>query len=65
VSYTQTDVDQLKKAIASGARVVHFKDHRTEFRTLDEMQQTLATMEREVMGTKRITRTIAAYSDGC
>ncbi|MEL6785704.1 MAG: hypothetical protein AAFO61_14920 [Pseudomonadota bacterium] len=48
MGYTQNDIDTLKQAIATGAKRVRFKEHETEFRSVSEMQRTLADMQREV-----------------
>jgi hypothetical protein len=50
MSWTQTDIDRLKAAIASGARRVKIGDEETEFRDLDEMQRTLSQMSQSVHG---------------
>ena len=48
MAWTQTDIDALKKAIATGAKRVRFQGHETEFHDLSEMRSLLADMEREV-----------------
>ena len=48
MSWTQADVDALKKAIAEGVRVVQRGDRRVEYRSLDEMRQVLAMVQGEV-----------------
>lgn len=62
--WTESDVEKLKRAMASGARKVRFKDHETEFRSLNEMRRQLADMEREVAGRQPIRRTVAVYNSG-
>jgi hypothetical protein len=37
MSYTQTDLDNLDAAIASGHRVVHVEGRRVEYGTTDEL----------------------------
>ena len=50
--WTQTDLANLKKAIATGAKSVQFGSgdnaHRTEFRSLAEMMAIKAEIEREL-----------------
>lgn len=48
--YTQADVDALRETIKQYGyvRSLTLGDRRTDFASLDEMQQLLATMEREV-----------------
>jgi len=52
VAYTQSDIDDLKRAIATGALRVEYTNEgggkKTEFRSLQEMKEILADMEREV-----------------
>jgi roadblock/LC7 domain-containing protein len=49
MAWTQSDVDTLKQAIATGAKRVRYADGReVEYRTLNEMERTLATMLAEV-----------------
>lgn len=63
MAYTQADIDKLKTAIATGAKRVKFQGHETEFRTLDEMKQTLADMEREVSPSSVLPRrTVATFA---
>lgn len=51
MAYTQTDVDALKTAIASGAVDVTYSDgSRVTYRSLDEMRSILGEMEAEVAG---------------
>lgn len=54
MAWTQTDIDRLKKAMATGAKKVEFGSGETrrvqEFRSLDEMKRILADMEDELAG---------------
>lgn len=43
--WVTTAILNIKKAIATGARRTRIKDEEMEFRTLEEMQQTLAWLE--------------------
>lgn len=59
MAWTQTDVDRLKEAIATGALEVRYADGRyTKFRTLREMRETLEMIEQEAAGTPRV---LSAY----
>lgn len=59
--FSQTDVDNLKAAIATGAKRVRFEDGReTEYRSLAEMKDALAMAESEVAG--RSSRPRATYA---
>ncbi len=62
--YTQTQIDALKAAIATGAREVWYGDKRVAYRSLDEMKQTLSIMENEVNGQKPSRRRYFVFSKG-
>ncbi len=48
MAWTQTDIDKLKAAIATGAMEVRFADGRTvKYRTLGEMRETLRLIQGE------------------
>jgi hypothetical protein len=51
VSYTQTDIDALRKAIAKGVSQARVGEEQITFRSLAEMRSTLAEMEATVNGT--------------
>lgn len=48
MAWTQTDVDTLKKAIASGVRRVQYESHLTEYQDTGSMIRALKLMEAEV-----------------
>lgn len=59
MSWTQTDLDTLDRAIASGERRVRLQDKEVEFRTIDEMLQIRSLISNSLaptqkMGMKRI-----------
>lgn len=57
MAFTQADVDELKSAIASGARTVRYTDNsEVTYRSLAEMKSILGDMQAEVdkaAGSKR------------
>ena len=53
MAVTQKDIDDLEKAIASGARKVKRGDREIEYRDLSEMKDVLTSMRNEISGTKR------------
>jgi len=63
VAWTQSQVDALKTAIASGVLIVRHGETQTTYRSLDEMQRVLAMMESEVAGA-RTRRTVATFTSG-
>lgn len=48
MSYSQADADRLRRAIASGVLRSRVRGEETEFRTLDDMRETLRMIEREL-----------------
>ena len=64
MAWTQTDIDTLKAAMASGGAVksITFADQTLTFRSLDEMNQLLGQMQREVHAASPQRRRFAAYS---
>lgn len=55
MAWTQSDIDKLKRALASGARRVRFADREVEYRSLEEMREIIAQAERDVKGPQRTT----------
>lgn len=69
MAWTQTDIDTLKAAIATGATLVRFgsgpDSREVRYRSLAEMRDILAQMEAEVNpATAQSLRTVGAYSSG-
>lgn len=64
IGYTQTDIDNLRSAIATGAKRVRIKGEETEFRSLSEMRSILQEMIAEVQGKKSSTFRIVGVSSG-
>ena len=56
MAWTQTDIDKLKVSIAQGATKVKFADREVSYRSLDEMRETLAMIQREVDAAVGTTR---------
>jgi uncharacterized protein involved in exopolysaccharide biosynthesis len=59
VAYTQADIDELKRVKASGALRAKFADREVEYRSLEELNQVLAEMEREVNGSASSYRLVS------
>jgi hypothetical protein len=53
MAWTQTDIDRLKKAIASGVKQVMEGGRMTTFDTFESMRERLRMMEAEVHGQRR------------
>lgn len=48
MAYTQAQLDALKDALASGHLTINRGDLRVTFRSVDELQQAIATVEDEL-----------------
>lgn len=48
MAYTQSQLDELERALAQGARVVKYEDKETTYRTLEEMRSLRREMRREL-----------------
>lgn len=64
MAYSQTQIDVLHAAIASGVLSVRHENTTTEYRSLDEMREILAEMEKSLGITQRVRRTVASFSRG-
>ena len=59
--FTEDDAAALRRAIATGAKRVRVRGEETEFRSMIEMRETLAMIERELRQAHRLPyRTIAS-----
>lgn len=68
MSFTQTQIEALKVAIATGALTVRNANGETvTYRPLTEMRETLAAMDAEVSGASasRVAYINPTYSNGC
>ncbi|MBZ7921648.1 hypothetical protein LAC81_07620 [Ensifer adhaerens] len=65
MAYTQTQIDALKKAIASGVLTVRHGDEQVTYRSFSEMRQLLKDMEAEVNPSSQPSRrTVAGFTRG-
>lgn len=48
MSYTTTQLDALKRALATGERRVSFGDKTVEYRSVEELQAAIRTVEAEI-----------------
>lgn len=62
--YTLEDYQELKKALALGVKEVYYGDKRTVFRSVAEMRDILAEMEKELGISQRATRVLAETNKG-
>lgn len=68
MAWTQTDIDKLKAAMASGVLSVRYGvNHQVQYQSLDDMARQLKRMEDEVAaanGSSNYRRSVASYSSG-
>lgn len=64
MAWTQTDIDTLKSAIASGILHVAYADRTITYKTTDEQLKALALMEQEVNSGTRQGYRLASTSKG-
>lgn len=65
MAFSQSDIDALEKAIATGALVVKYQDRQVQYRSLDEMRKILLIMKQDVGTAKKGPfRTRFSYSKG-
>jgi hypothetical protein len=48
MTYTTTELDALKRALATGERRVSFGDKTIEYRSVEELQAAIRTVETEI-----------------
>lgn len=58
--YTQAMLDEIEKAIATGALEIQFQGRRIIYRNLEEMQQIRNEIKAQVEGTARKSRRLKA-----
>ena len=67
MAYTQTDIDKLKAALASGVLTVRTGEHSVTYQSAADMAKQLQRMQDEVDATSGKTvsrRSVASYSSG-
>ena len=64
MTVTQAQIDQLRKAIYTGARSISYDGKTTTFRNVDEMWALEARMVHELAGTEGTGVNLAAFSKG-
>jgi hypothetical protein len=55
MTYTTTQLDALKKALATGERRVSFGDKTVEYRSVEELRDAIRTVEAELARTSGTT----------
>lgn len=69
MAFTQTDIDTLKRAIATGARRVRYESageiREVMYRSHEEMMSVLAMMEREVNSGSKARSVLVRHDRGC
>lgn len=64
-AFSTADLDRIKRAIASGALEVRYADGRqVKYRSMDELVQARAAIERELAADRAPLRKVMAHSKG-
>lgn len=64
MSWTQADLDELDKAIATGVTEVQYSDRRVRYRSLNEMTRIRNMIARELGKTQKPRRTTPVHDRG-
>lgn len=64
MSWTQADIDALKKQLASGAKSVRAGENSVDYITPTEARQLLREMEAEVKGTSGVSISRPVFNRG-
>ena len=67
MSYTATQLQALKSALANGALIVRYEDRMVTYRSVEELTQAIQIVEGELAaasGTARHSRSFARFSKG-
>lgn len=64
MAWTQSDLDTIEKAIASGARRVRFQTHEVEYQSTTEMLRARDLIKAEVEGKPSTGVSFAEYGGG-
>lgn len=65
MSFKQSDLDSINKAIASGALTVEFSDRKVTYRSFNEMLKTKQLIEKELgLNKNKIKKITPSYSKG-
>lgn len=64
MAWTQTDLDALDAAIATGARRVTYDGHTVEYHSMDDMLKARAMMRRALGKTATAQRKLATFDRG-
>lgn len=64
MAFSQTDIDNLKRAIASGVLTVEIEGKRVSYRSMEDLERALARAEAEVNGSSSsyVTQSVAAFT---
>lgn len=62
MAFTQTDIDRLKAAMASGVLTVEIEGKRITYRSMAELERALARAEAEVAAASNSSVTVSAFS---
>lgn len=65
MAYTQQDLDELQAALKRPEQAVTFQGRRTEFRSVDEIQKAIATVQSDLarQSGRRVRRVVTFQND--
>lgn len=64
MAYTQTQLDELEAAIASGSLIVKFGDKQVQYRSLDEMKKIRDDIRKALGQTNKSGRVYTNFAKG-
>ena len=64
MAWTQTDLDKLTKAVATGARRIQYGDRVIDLRRLEDLNALRREMMRDISGSVRSRRTVPKKGKG-
>ena len=64
MAFTQTDLDALKAALASGELRVKYAGREVEYRSIEELKQAIAIVEGDLETTTPVRRVVVHTSKG-
>lgn len=64
MAWTQSDLDRIEKAIATGARRVRFQTHEVEYQSIGDMLRARDVIKAEMDATARPGVSFAEYHGG-
>lgn len=64
MAYSQADIDEVQRILASGASSITYTSGSVTYRSLDDLRRLLVDMQRDVNSTATRTRTVGRFESG-